>query len=87
MKTFAVLLSVLFALNDFAHLWAEADAGIVFDLAQVAPDQLREVSDAALCITNLLGESIGIREKFVHKLSPAHAEGILKALASSNADI
>jgi len=72
--------------NLFAHRSAKLSYAEVFDLAKVTADQLRELSDAALRIANLLGDAAGVGEKIVHDLSPAHAEAVLKALANSHAD-
>jgi hypothetical protein len=72
--------------NLFAHRSAKLSYAEVFDLAKVTPDQLRELSDFALRIVNLLGEAVGTDEKFVHSLSAAHAEAVLKTLAGSRVD-
>jgi hypothetical protein len=72
--------------NLFAHRSAKLSYAEVFELAKVTADELRELSDAALRIANVLGEAAGACEKIVHVLSPAHTEGVLKALASSDAD-
>ena len=70
--------------NLFAHRSANLSYAKVFELADVNPDQLREVSDTSLKIVNLLGEAVGVGEKIVHTISPAHAEAVLKALAGSD---
>lgn len=72
--------------NLFAHRSAKLSYAEVFELAEVN-DQLRDLSDAALRIANLLGDAAGVGEKIVHALSPVHAEGVLKTLAGSHADI
>lgn len=72
--------------NLFAHRNAKLSYTEVFDLAKVSADQLRELSDAALRIANLLGEAASVGEKIVHYISPTHTEAVLKALASSHAD-
>lgn len=72
--------------NLFAHRSAKLSYSEVFNLAKVTPDQLRELSDAALRFANTLGRNFGVRGKIIHALSPTHAERVLKVLADSNAD-
>jgi|GEM_PF-1262925 len=72
--------------NLFAHRSAKLSYAEIFDLADVTADQLRELSDAALHIVNLLGKVAGIGEKIVHSISPAHTEAVLQVLVSSRAD-
>ena len=49
----------------------------------IGSDQLRELSDAALRTATLVDEMVGVDEKFVHLLSPAHAKEVPKVLARS----
>lgn len=72
--------------NLFAHRNAKLSYEEVFDKAKVTPDQLRELSKAALRIANLLGNAADIKEKFFHTLAPFHAEAVLIALAGTYAE-
>ncbi len=69
--------------NLFAHRSAKLSYAEVFDLAEITADQLRDLSGSSLRVVNLLGRAVGVGEKLVHALSPAHAEAVLQALASS----
>jgi len=67
-----------------AHRDARISYNDVFEMAEVTPDQLRELTDSALEMVNLLYRACGMQEQFFTALPKEAAEGMMLALAGSH---
>jgi hypothetical protein len=67
----------------FAHRTALISYNDVFKLAAVTPDQLRDLTEIALKIANLLSRARGLQGQHFTKLPRDAAEEMMRALAGS----
>jgi AbiU2 len=66
--------------NLFAHRSDSVSYASAFELAQVTPDQLHNLTEIALKIANQLLLAKGLRDQFVHPGPHEHAGALLQAL-------
>ncbi|MBL8707692.1 MAG: hypothetical protein JNL25_00745 [Rhodospirillaceae bacterium] len=69
--------------NLFAHRNARFSYKEVFDQAAIAPDQVRDLIDAALQIANKLLVAIDSPEQFPNPYVSRHIQGLLESLNTS----
>jgi AbiU2 len=69
--------------NAFAHRSATLSYDDVFNLAAVTAAQMRELTEIALKIANVLAGAIGRSEHFFNELALKDAEEMMKALAAA----
>ena len=68
--------------NAFAHRSAHFSYDDVFEMAAVKPDQLRELTDMALEVTNQLLLARGLRKQYFNEMPLEAAEAMMRALGS-----
>jgi hypothetical protein len=73
---------VLLRHNAFAHRSANTSYDDVFKIAAVKPDQLRDLTDVALEITNRLLLACKLQDQYFNELPREAAEAMMKALDS-----
>ncbi|NYG49872.1 hypothetical protein GGD67_007371 [Bradyrhizobium sp. IAR9] len=69
--------------NAFAHRTSAISYNDVFDLAKVAPAELRALTDAALKLFNLLAAIRGVAKQYFTDLPTKDAKGMMAALAKT----
>lgn len=70
--------------NAFAHRSAHISYDDVFKMANVKPDQLRDLTDMALEITNRLLLSCGLQKQFFSELPRQAAQAMMTVLGRSD---
>lgn len=68
--------------NLFAHRSSSLSYADVFRKAEITADQLRELTEAALSVTNKLRRAAGKEDKVFHALSREDVEDLLETLKS-----
>ncbi len=70
----------------FAHRSGHFSFPSVFQEADVAPDELRSLSDQTLAIVNHLRSSLGLAERYFHPNAVGHLQEMFVALGASFPD-
>lgn len=69
--------------NAFAHRTSRMSYNDVFDLANVTPIELRELTDLALKLFNALAEAVGVTKQYFTELPTEDAKSMMADLAKS----
>jgi hypothetical protein len=67
--------------NLFSHRSAKLSYKEVFEKASITPNQLRDLTDAGLRVTNILLTARGLQERSFHDLPKAHTQALFNDLA------
>jgi hypothetical protein len=69
--------------NLFAHRSLKISYADTFKLAEITPNQFRELTEIALAVVNELAAVVGIADKMFHSVAGSHAQAMLEALGKA----